>query len=157
MKSILEGRTYFTPGKRATLALKLKLGYLVTGGDPNEIPVSKRFYAGGSMSVRGYGYNGLGPLAANGALMGGDALLESSAEVRFPIRESLTGILFLDAGNAFQSPIRQEALKLYAGAGFGVRLKTPVGPIGVDLAFKLRDDPKDSSPWALHVFVGYAF
>lgn len=157
MKSILEGRAYLTPGKRATLALKLKLGYLVTGGDPDDIPVSKRFYAGGSMSVRGYAYNGIGPLADNGALLGGDALLESSAEVRFPFRESLTGILFLDAGNAFQSPIRQEALKLYAGAGFGVRLKTPVGPIGVDLGFKLRKDPKDSSPWALHVFVGYAF
>lgn len=157
MKTIVEGRAYFTPTARVVVALKLKVGALLTGGDPDEIPLSRRFYAGGSMSVRGYRFNGLGPLADNGALLGGDGLLEASAEVRFPFKKSLVGLVFLDAGNALKSPLSGRDLKLYSGTGFGVRINTPVGPIGLDLGFKLRKDPKDSSPWALHVFVGYAF
>jgi outer membrane protein assembly complex protein YaeT len=157
MKTIVEGRVFFTPVSRIVLALKLKVGAILTGGDPNEIPLSRRFYAGGSMSVRGYRYNGLGPLADNGALLGGEGLVESSMEVRFPVKGDIMGLVFLDAGNALGSPLRTRELKLYSGAGFGVRLNTPVGPIGVDLGFKLRKDPKDRSGWALHVFVGYAF
>jgi len=156
-KAIADGRSYVALSSDWVLAFKLKLGAILTGADPSEIHITQRFYAGGSGSVRGYGYNVLGPLSPKGVLLGGDAIVEASSELRFPLAGDLKGVFFVDAGNAFNKSFKVSGKDLYTGAGFGVRYKTPVGPIGLDVAWKLKTYPLDPSPYLFYFFIGYAF
>lgn len=156
-KASVDGRAYFDLTHDTVLALKLKVGAILTDAKTSKIHVTKRFYAGGQGSVRGYGWNILGPLSAKGALLGGDGLLEASAELRFPLKGDLKGLVFVDAGNAFREPWKYPTEHIYYGAGFGLRYKTPVGPVGVDIAFRLKDYPLETSPYQFYFFIGYAF
>jgi outer membrane translocation and assembly module TamA len=139
------------------LAMRLKVGAILTGAPEAAVPLTRRFYAGGSNSVRGYAYDTLGPLSPQGVLLGGEGLLEASVELRFPLRGSLRGVAFVDGGDAFRKPFRYSWEQMYGGAGVGVRYVTPVGPIGLDVAWKLREYPLDPSPYMVHFFIGYAF
>jgi len=112
-----------------------------------KLPPSLRFFAGGDNSVRGYAYNSLGPEDESGDVAGGRHLLVGSVEYEQKIKGDWSAALFYDAGNAIDSisdPIR-------SGAGFGVRWKSPVGPVRVDLAFPLSESDKD---WRIHFSVG---
>lgn len=156
-KVTAEGRHYLGLGHDTVLAFRLGAGGIFSGSPADEIPLTKRFYAGGSSSVRGYRYNVLGPLTKNGVLLGGNGLVEASMELRFPVRESLTGVGFVDAGNATPHPFSLKDAKVMAGAGAGIRYTSPVGPIGLDIAWKLVPYPLDRSPYMIHFFIGYAF
>ena len=155
-KTILEGRQYITITPDWVLALRLKVGAIIAG-DPKAVPLTRRFYAGGANSVRGYAYDSLGPLSPQGALVGGDGLLEGSAELRFPLKGSLRGVAFLDAGNATPKPFKFPNDSLRAGTGVGLRYMTPVGPVGLDIAWRLKKDPLNPSPYQVYFFIGYAF
>ena len=116
-----------------------------------EIPPSVRFFAGGDQSVRGYGYQTLGPRDATGKVVGGKNLLVGSVELERPLSENWGVAAFFDAGNAFDSFYDYE---IFEGVGFGVRRYTPVGPIKVDLARQLGlSDPA----YRLHVSIGFAW
>jgi|GEM_PF-1040337 len=156
-KVTLEGRHYIGLDHDTVLALRLEAGGIFSGSPAKDIPLTQRFYAGGSNSVRGYGYNSLGPLTNYGVLLGGNGLVEASTELRFPLRGSLTGVAFVDAGNATPRAFSLKDTKIMAGTGVGVRFSSPVGPIGVDIAWKLEPYPLDRSPYMIHFFIGYAF
>ncbi len=116
--------------------------------DPiRSLPTSVRFFAGGSQSVRGYGYNDLGPRDAQGTVVGGEHLLVGSLEYEYRFTEKWSGALFFDKGNAINS--WQEHLK--EGAGFGGRWLSPVGPIRFDLAWAISEP---GTPVLLHINVG---
>jgi translocation and assembly module TamA len=115
------------------------------------VPESQRFRAGGDDSVRGYGFKSLGP-SVNGVVGGGEVLLTSSIELARPFSASLPsvwGAVFVDAGNAADS---FAALKPVLGAGLGVRWRSPVGPLRLDLAYG-----EQLKRWRLHFSVGIAF
>jgi outer membrane protein assembly complex protein YaeT len=156
-KTTLEGRHYFGLGQETVLALRLKLGGILSCSPVADIPVTRRFYAGGSSSVRGYGYNSLGPLSDKGVLLGGNGLVEASTELRFPLKGSLTGVAFVDAGNATPKAFSLKGAEIKIGAGVGVRYTSPVGPVGVDIAWKLEPYALDRTPYLVHFFIGYAF
>jgi outer membrane protein assembly complex protein YaeT len=156
-KAILEGRQFVGFGPGWVLGFRLKVGAIYAGAARNEVPLSRRFYAGGANSIRGYAYNSLGPMDASGALVGGDGLLEASSELRFPLKGELMGLVFADAGNAVAKPFKFRPEDLRAGVGLGVRYETPVGPIGLDLAWRLKGDPLNPSPYQIYFFIGYAF
>jgi outer membrane protein assembly complex protein YaeT len=156
VSAVAEARYYHPLAEGVVGAFKLKAGAILSKSDLASIPLNRRFYAGGANSVRGYTYMGLGPLSAEGVLTGGKGLTEASAEIRFPVKGPLRGVVFVDAGNATLEPFKLDK-KLYASAGTGLRYKTPVGPVGVDVAFKLRKDPLDSKAAMIYLFVGYAF
>lgn len=156
-RALADGRAYFDLTHEMVLALKLRIGAILTSVKSSKINVTRRFYAGGQGSVRGYGWNILGPCSEKGVLLGGDGLLEASAELRFPLKGDLKGLVFVDAGSAFREPWHYPVSNLYYGAGFGLRYKTPVGPVGVDVAFKLKDYPLENSPYQFYFFIGYAF
>lgn len=102
----------------------------------SELPASVRFFAGGDQSVRGYAYNTLGPRNAAGEVVGGRHLLVGSLEYEQPIAGNWSAAVFYDIGNAvddFSDPMRK-------GAGLGLRWKSPVGQIRIDLAEAL-DEP----------------
>jgi translocation and assembly module TamA len=105
-----------------------------------------RFFAGGDNSVRGYEYQSLGPRGENGQVVGGELLLTSSAEVEVGLVGKFAFAGFYDAGNAFTSlgdGIMEQ------GVGGGLRWKSPVGPIRLDLAF-----PIDHNDWRFHFTMG---
>ena len=113
----------------------------------NELPSSVRFFAGGAQSVRGYAYQSLGPLDTNGAVIGGKYLVVGSIEFEHSFKNKWGLAVFYDVGNAINS-LNDDLEK---GAGFGVRWKSPVGPVRVDLANALS---RDGNPWRLHINIG---
>ena len=116
-----------------------------------EIPVSLRFFAGGDQSVRGWGYQTLGPKDDSGDVVGGKNLAVASAELEKAIGESWGVAVFYDMGNAFDS---LSDYTLESSAGIGVRWYTLVGPVKVDLARQLSEP---SHALRLHVSMGFAW
>jgi outer membrane protein assembly factor BamA len=175
-----EGAIYNPVRKRATLAGHLRLGWVralsstatalgVDHTDAQVLHPRKRFYAGGSRSVRGFGENQLGPRVltipasrlrakdpncgpavdittcdpnAPGLThtdfeprpLGGNFVAEASAEFRFPIWQQLFGAVFVDGGYVSQktSPGLPSSARAIT-PGFGIRYRSPVGPIRIDL------------------------
>ncbi|MEJ2344600.1 MAG: autotransporter assembly complex protein TamA [Gammaproteobacteria bacterium] len=113
----------------------------------DKLPASKRFFAGGDQSVRGYGYEQLGPTDATGAVVGGRYLAVGSLEYDRHLFGKWSGALFYDVGNAFNNA----NVHFARGAGFGVRWRSPLGPVRVDFAWALS---QPGTPFRLHVTVG---
>ncbi|MCB2185861.1 MAG: BamA/TamA family outer membrane protein [Deltaproteobacteria bacterium] len=145
-------------GKEVYLASRIKAGvaYKLPGTD--RIPLIRRFFPGGADSVRGYPYQSLGPLDSQGKPLGGEAMVEGSLELRFPIYSPLGGVVFVDAGNAFES-IKIDGEPLRFTAGVGLRYNTPVGPLRLDFGYQLN--PPEDSPlnddYEVYLSVGQAF
>ncbi len=104
--------------------------------DFERLPKSLRFFAGGGNSVRGYGFESLGELNSNNRNRGGKQLIDLSLEYQHPINENWSAAVFADAGNAFDD-FKNTDLKV--GYGFGVRWRSPVGPVRIDLGFPTED------------------
>jgi len=96
-----------------------------------KLPASYRFFAGGDQSVRGYEYRSLAPRDSNGRVEGGRYLLSGSIEYEHPLTQAWSVAAFVDAGDAFDSL----GTDLRHSLGFGVRWRSPVGPVRLDLAF----------------------
>jgi translocation and assembly module TamA len=113
----------------------------------DKLPASQRFFAGGDNSVRGYAYEELGPTNELGEVIGGKNLIVGSVELEQRIAGNWSGAIFYDVGNAINS----FGDELFAGAGFGVRWQSPVGPIRFDFAWALD---KEQDQFRLHVVIG---
>ncbi len=128
------------------LLTRARLGATATD-DFDQLPSSVRFFAGGSQSVRGYAYESLGPQNAAGEVEGGRHLWVGSIELERNLGGNWGMALFYDAGNA----INEVNDALEHGAGFGLRWKSPVGPVRVDLANAMSSD---RGGWRLHINIG---
>jgi len=113
----------------------------------SDLPASVRYLAGGDQSVRGYGFEDLGPLDAMGKVTGGENLFEASFEYERLVRDRWAIALFVDSGSAFNG----SDISLSTGIGAGARWFSPVGPIRFDLAHPL-DDPDRT--WRIHITLG---
>lgn len=125
---------------RATLGLTSKSEF-------GELPPSVRFFAGGDESVRGFGYNTLGPKDDLGNVIGGSNLLVASIEYEHRLRGNFMGAVFVDAGNAFDAFDIDPAV----GAGLGLKWQSPVGPLRFYLAHPLN---KSDRSVRLHIRLG---
>jgi len=112
-----------------------------------ELPPTQRFVTGGDQTVRGYKYESLGPVNADGAIVGGNSLAILSAELEYRFLESWGVATFVDSGNALEDFTGQ----LFIGAGAGVRWFSPIGIVRVDGALGLSE-PGD--PFRLHLAIG---
>ena len=115
--------------------------------DVTELPASLRFFAGGDASVRGFAYESLGPKNDDGEVIGGRHLLVGSVEYDYPITRNWSVAVFGDAGNAFND---FDDYEIERSAGFGVRWRSPLGPIRVDLARGVEEN----RDWRLHLSMG---
>jgi outer membrane protein assembly factor BamA len=123
-----------------------------------ELLREERFFAGGAFSVRGYGTESLGPEERLGSLvrpLGGEALLIVNEELRFPLPFDLTGLLFADAGQVWDTLGDVDA-DLSAALGLGLRARTPLGLLRLDAGFPLDPRPGDSR-YKLYFGFGHAF
>jgi outer membrane protein assembly complex protein YaeT len=150
-KTSLQGFLYRRlPNARAlTVAAGLRLGFadgfggLLEDGSFNDVPASERFFAGGASTVRGFVLDRLGmpeTINSDGFPEGGRGLVVGNVELRTSYWKGIGAVGFLDAGNVFQraSDIRFADLRL--AAGVGLRYRSPLGPLRVDVGFNL--DPQ---------------
>jgi len=138
--------TYHQLSKSLTLARSTTFGTINRYSGLSDIPLAERFFSGGSSSQRAFPDNQAGPRdLETGFPIGGNALLLNSVEMRFPlIGENIGGVLFNDMGNVYSSigdislRWRQRDLSDFnygvQSFGFGLRYRTPVGPVRVDLS-----------------------
>jgi translocation and assembly module TamA len=148
----------YMPVGNFVLAARVRLGSIQGGAAIADIAPSRRFYAGGGGSVRGYGYQQIGPRNAAGDPSGGRSLYEASFEARIKtglFDGNLSVVPFIDAGGVDTGTFPSFS-DIRFGAGIGVRYKTGFGPIRVDLATPLNPRPGDSRI-AVYVALGQAF
>jgi translocation and assembly module TamA len=137
-----------------TLAGRVRLGTIL-GAERDRIAPSRRFYAGGGGSVRGYGFQRLGPRdPVFDDPIGGRSLTEFALEARIR-RGNWAVVPFLDGGNVSTSPLPKFD-NLRFGAGVGVRYHTRFGPIRVDVGTPLNPRNGDNRV-AVYVSLGQAF
>ncbi|HRZ23692.1 MAG TPA: autotransporter assembly complex family protein [Candidatus Contendobacter sp.] len=105
-----------------------------------KLPTSLRFFTGGDASVRGYAYNSIGPTDEEGVVIGGKNLLVGSLEYEHRVWDGWSLAAFVDSGDAFDGA----SPELKTGAGVGLRWRSPVGPVRIDLASGLDRPPGDA-------------
>ncbi|MEO1045608.1 MAG: BamA/TamA family outer membrane protein [Pseudomonadota bacterium] len=149
----IDGSFYLPVRDQVTLAGRVRLGS-IAGANALDIAPSRRFYAGGGGSVRGYGFQDVGPLDANGDPIGGRSLAEFSLEAR--IRFGNFGVVpFIDAGNVYNDALPTFGGLRY-GAGLGFRYYSSFGPLRLDIGTPLNPRPGDAAI-GVYVSLGQAF
>ncbi|MBC7668261.1 MAG: outer membrane protein assembly factor [Gemmatimonadaceae bacterium] len=145
----------FGKGAKTVIAGRFKAGQILGGAMP-ETPASRRFYAGGGGSVRGYSYQAIGPRIDNTTTpQGGLSLLETSLEVRHRFTEHWGGVAFIDAGGVGVDkwPSGDD---FGVGVGLGVRYDLGFGPIRADIAMPLSKREGDPA-FQLYISIGQSF
>jgi translocation and assembly module TamA len=149
----LDGSAYQPIGKRLVLAGRLRFGS-TQGASADEIAPSRRFYSGGGGSVRGFGYQKIGPRDIDNVPVGGTSLAEFGLEAR--VRFGNFGVVpFLDGGNLYDSALPKFTGFRY-GTGLGVRYYTSFGPVRLDLGTPINPQPGDARV-TVYVSLGQAF
>ncbi|GMM62021.1 autotransporter assembly complex protein TamA [Novosphingobium pituita] len=157
VKSQLDASLYQKVTDKVVLAARTRIGS-ITGTTLDNIAPSRRFYAGGGASVRGYSYQRVGPLDAGNNPTGGRSLSEFSLEAR--VKTGLLGgavglVPFVDAGTI--GPHANPTLSgMRIGAGLGLRYLTNFGPIRIDVGTPLNPRAGDSR-LGVYIALGQAF
>jgi outer membrane protein insertion porin family len=128
-----------------------------------ELPASERFFAGGSTTIRGYAVDTVGvpaTITPSGVPIGGDATVILNAELRTPVVGPVGAVFFVDGGNVYPRVSDLDLTDLRGSIGTGLRVKSPVGPIRLDIGFKLDRrviGGKLEPGYAIHFSIGQAF
>ncbi|MEH3036847.1 MAG: BamA/TamA family outer membrane protein [Sphingomonas adhaesiva] len=150
----LDASAYQPVSDRAVVAGRIRLGTIL-GAPRDQVAPSRRFYAGGGASVRGYGFQSIGPRDPNNDPIGGRSLAEFGVEARVRAFGNFGVVPFLDGGNIYTDGVPSFRGFRY-GAGLGVRYYSSFGPIRVDVGTPLNPQPGDSRI-AVYVSLGQAF
>ncbi|HTW67905.1 MAG TPA: BamA/TamA family outer membrane protein [Bryobacteraceae bacterium] len=167
-RALLRNATYYPIGKNWVLARQTQFGVILPFSPPagisaeESVPLPERFYAGGADSLRAFPYNEAGPRDIGASLvpggpsseptgfpLGGNALFINNIELRFPlIGQNVQGVLFHDMGNVYSSlsdisfrfhqNSPQDFDYMVHAVGFGIRYRTPVGPLRADFAYSIN-------------------
>lgn len=145
-RGTVRNSTYKAFGRDFVFARSTQFGLISRTGGLDFVPLAERFYSGGSTSLRAFPDFQAGPRdTVSGFPLGGNALFTNTFELRFPlIGDNVGGVLFNDAGNVYSSlhdlsfRFRQRNLQdfnyMVQGFGFGIRYRTPIGPVRLDLS-----------------------
>jgi len=156
-RNYAEGRVYQSvlPSVNTVFAARVGAGF-IAGASLLEVPADKRFYSGGAGSVRGYGYQSIGP-SANGTPLGGLSLVETSLELRTQMSRAFGTVVFLDGGLVMTDQFRRDKEEpMRWGAGVGIRYSLGFAPLRFDVAFPLNGDDNDRE-YQFYVSLGQAF
>ncbi len=151
---LMDSRYYTSLRPWMVLAARLKVGSIRSRDTGGFVPFEERYYAGGSTSVRGWSRSTLGPLDPSGKPIGGSSLLETGLELRVPHGNPLHAVVFMDAGNVWETPLTYKLNDLGYAAGAGIRYETPIGPLRLDIAHPLFRGTQQVQWW---FSIGHAF
>lgn len=154
VRTQIDASVYRPVTPKIVLAARTRLGTIL-GAPRDAIAPSRRFYAGGGASVRGYGYQSIGPRDPNNDPVGGRSLAEFSVEARVRVLGNFGIVPFLDAGNIATSPLPGLGSLRY-GTGLGVRYYSNFGPIRLDVGTPINPQKGDTRV-AVYVSLGQAF
>ncbi len=151
----LDLRSYrgFGEDNRVVLAGRVQFGAL-SGLDAAEAPPDDLYYSGGGGTVRGQPFESL-DADYNGTALGGRSFLGLSGEVRVDVTGNIGVVGFADAGYIGGESFYDGSGDWHAGAGFGLRYDTPVGPLRVDVAGPLTENTGNGAQ--LYIGIGQAF
>lgn len=154
--------------RRVVLMLHGQMGWVEDFGD-FPLPISERLYLGGPRTVRGFEFRRLGPLDEVGNPIGGVSSVMFSMELQFPLFKMVKGVVFFDGGNVFASDLDNTRIlengklvtsgknfditDLRYGAGVGLRMNTPMGPLALDIGWNLDPFPFEKGS-VVHFDVG---
>ncbi len=163
VKMTLDGQWYFDPNKKQDLvwAMRSQAGAALIYGDSplKDIPLTQRFYSGGSGSVRGWRARSLGAMPDSLRNLGSNAMLEGTIEARWNLLkgagtfwfidlEKISLVFFYDFGNIWTEPKKIRLSEIAMAFGLGLRYNTIAGPIRIDFGMKLYDpDAQMSRRW----------
>ncbi|KER36576.1 autotransporter assembly complex family protein [Sphingobium indicum] len=144
---------YYPLSDSLVVAGRARVG-TISGVKRDDVAPSRRIYAGGGGSVRGYGYQELGPKDANNDPIGGRSVNEFAVEGRYRFGDYGV-VAFVDAGQVYESSMPQFSNIRY-GVGVGGRFYTNFGPFRADIAMPINRQPGESK-FALYIGIGQAF
>ena len=159
-----EARHFLTLRRRVTVANRFRIGSIVpTADDEANVPFYRRFFLGGSSSIRGWGRFDVSPLS-DGFPIGGLSMLEGSAEVRVPLKGKFGAVAFFDFGNVWREARNFDLGDLRYAVGPGLRYQTPIGPARLDVGYQLNpieglliDGEPQKRRIRIHFSIGQAF
>jgi outer membrane protein insertion porin family len=167
VRILAKNATYTRLGRKLVLARQTQIGLqpafnvsasTAQSDDGDPIPLAERFYGGGGSTMRGFPENQAGPRdVTTGFPLGGSALFFNSTELRFPLYGSnINGVLFEDMGNIYTNVSsisfrvdqhnQSDFDYMVHAAGFGLRYKTPIGPLRFDLAYSINPPKYNGFP-----------
>jgi translocation and assembly module TamA len=153
VRSQIDASAYYPIGDSIVIAGRARFASIMGIGRDDLAP-SRRLYAGGGGSVRGFGYQELGPRDINNDPLGGRSLNEFALEARYRFGDY--GIVpFIDAGQVYEGEV-PELSDIRLGVGIGGRLYTNFGPLRIDVATPLKRREGESRI-ALYISIGQAF
>lgn len=160
-----EARHYLPVSRLFVVANRFRVGSIAPVDDVDtNVPFYKRFFLGGSSSIRGWGRFEVSPLSGFGFPIGGFSMFEGSSEIRFPVWGKLGGVAFIDYGNVWPAASDINLKDLRYAVGPGLRYLTPIGPIRVDVGYQLDPIPgllvngeAQKRPLRIHFSIGQAF
>jgi outer membrane protein insertion porin family len=140
---------FTTPFWKITYIARGRIGY-IHGNDGHPVPLFERYRLGGIYTIRGFKAWSVGPKAPNGEVIGGDKELFFNFEAVFPLipEVKIKGLVFFDAGNAWDvaQPFALDDLR--TSVGFGFRWISPVGPLRLEWGYNLSPKPDENrSSW----------
>ncbi len=137
-KGVINSSWYFPVIRGITFNIRGRFGY-AAGFSGRELPLYERFYVGGINTVRGLGFGEAGPRNEQNEKIGGDRELIFNTEFIFPIEKEirLKGVIFFDAGRAFDDDEQISFADLRTTAGAGFRWMSPFGPIRLEWGYNL--------------------
>lgn len=171
LKPILETRIFFPLIGQAVIGGRARVRFIEQIRSTRYIPINKRLFLGGSKSVRGYDYQKLPVLDGNDHVIdvAGLSSFDGNIEVRYPLYRDFNGVVFLDMGVLDQRSYSLNMDRMRYACGFGLRYETLLGPIQMDVGYKLNppramdpDTPDsaedvDTDRWGFHFNIGHAF
>jgi outer membrane protein insertion porin family len=182
IKMLAEHNRYY-PIRRfrdSVYSVSVRLGLATPFGSRDTLPISERFFAGGARDLRGFGFEEAGPRDVFTRCVettisvedceeagfqtevvdvpaGGNALLVINNEIRFPIYRSIGGAAFSDTGNVFRRVRDLRLQDLTETIGVGLRLKTPIGPVRLDIGTLVWNKPPGAPGYKVHFSIGQTF
>ena len=138
------------------LAFRGSIGSII-GSAIEDIPRSKRFYAGGGGSIRGFGFQEAGPLDSDNDPIGGRSLAEGMVELRYKFNDRFGAVAFTDAGGVYDTSLPVLDGDLFVGAGIGARYYTDFGPLRFDVAAPVSGKRSNDQAFQIYISIGQAF
>ena len=145
----------FDKAGSTVLAGRLLFGSILSGDTDLDVPASRRFYAGGGGSIRGYAYQAVGPRFPDNTPIGGESVIETSVELRQKVTTQLGLVGFVDAGTVSTDKY-PNFRTASVGAGLGVRYDLGFGPLRADIGVPVNRREGDA-PFQVYISIGQAF